>query len=57
MKAAEEKAKKLKEEKKDVAKKTKDGAGLKSKLKGKLKNKKEPEKEEEEEVDDNQFIS
>ena len=37
MKEAEEKARKLKEEKMDVAKKTKDGAGLKSKLKGKLK--------------------
>lgn len=37
MKAAEEKVKKMTEEKKDVAKKTKEVGGLKSKLKDKLK--------------------
>ena len=39
MKEAEEKVKKMTEEKKDVAKKTKEAGGLKSKLKDKLKSK------------------
>lgn len=39
IKEAEEKVKKMTEEKKDVAKKTKEAGGLKSKLKDKLKTK------------------